>query len=103
MKIPFKSPLARFATFALFALVLPAAILAVLGYLSLRQWESSAELLVKEQARDMASMAAEKVEMVLLHAEDEILARIRSIMAAAPLFPAPLENRRGRNPLSPAG
>lgn len=99
MKISFKSPLGRFATFALFAIVLPAAILAVLGYLSLRQWESSAELLVREQARDMASMAAEKVEMVLLHAEDEILARIRSIMAGPDFSPPALEKLVADTPL----
>ena len=37
------SPLVRFAAFALLAVVVPAAILAVLGYHSLRQWHRSAE------------------------------------------------------------
>lgn len=80
MRIRLSSPLARFSAFALLAIALPAIILAVLGYLSLRQWETSAELLFREQARDMASMAAEKLEMVLLRAEDDILGRIRSIL-----------------------
>ena len=36
-----------------------------LGYVSLRQWERSAELLFREQARDVAAMAADKIEMLL--------------------------------------
>jgi signal transduction histidine kinase len=79
-----------FLTFALLAILVAAAILAALGYLSLRQWETSAELLFREQARDMASMAAEKVEMVLARAEDEILARLRAIIAAPDFTPAAL-------------
>jgi hypothetical protein len=39
------------------AVTLAAAVLAVLGYLSLRQWEASAELVLLEQARDMAAAA----------------------------------------------
>ena len=53
--------LGRRSTLALLAIAVPAAIVAVLGYVSLRQWERSAELLFREQARDMASMAAEKI------------------------------------------
>lgn len=45
----------------------PATIVAILGYVSLRQWETSADLLFREQARDVAAMAAEKVEMLLRH------------------------------------
>ena len=56
---------ARFSAVALAAVVLPAAVVAVLGWVSLRQWERAADVLLREQARDMASMAAEKVEMVL--------------------------------------
>ncbi|MBI4589967.1 MAG: HAMP domain-containing histidine kinase [Candidatus Rokubacteria bacterium] len=70
----------RFSAFGLLAIALPAAILAVLGYVSLRQWETSSELLFREQAREMASMAMEKIEMVLLHTEDEILQRIQTIL-----------------------
>jgi hypothetical protein len=53
----------RFAALTFGAVLLATAILAVLGYLSLRHWEASAELLFREQARDMAAMAAEKIEM----------------------------------------
>ncbi|MBI2555761.1 MAG: hypothetical protein HYV92_15345 [Candidatus Rokubacteria bacterium] len=74
------SPLVRFSAFGLLAVVLPAVILAVLGYLSLRQWEASAELLFKEQARDVASMATAKVEVALMQTEDEILSRIQTIL-----------------------
>ncbi len=84
------SPLARFSTFALLAIVLPAVILAVLGYVSLRQWQSAAELLFREQAREMASMAAEKLQMVLLHAEEEILSRVRAIVERPGFTPGAL-------------
>ena len=53
----------RFAVLTFGAVLLATAILAVLGYLSLRHWEASAELLFREQARDMAAMAAEKIEI----------------------------------------
>ena len=79
--------LARVPVLALGAIVVPAAIVAVLGYVSLRQWERSAELLFREQARDMAAMAAEKIEMALRQAEDELLARLQAIVAR----PGPVE------------
>ena len=59
-----RSPAVRFAAFVLPAVVLPAAVLAVLGYQSLRQWERSAETLFQAQARDLASMTAEKQERI---------------------------------------
>ena len=61
----------------------PAAIVAVLGWVSLRQWEASAELLFREQARDMAAMAVEKVEMMLRHAEDAFLDRLQALLSGA--------------------
>ncbi len=76
------SPSARFAAFALLAVVLPAGVLAVLGYHSLRQWETSADLLFREQAREMASMAAEKVTAALHSAEDDVLKRLQPALAA---------------------
>ena len=91
--------LASFARFALPAIVLPAVILAALGYLSLRQWETSAELLFREQARDMAAMAAEKVEMLLLRAEDEILGRVRAVLQRPNFTPAALQEVLERAPL----
>ena len=58
-----RSPLARFAAFALLAIVVPAVILAILGYHSLRQWRRSADELFREQSRSMAVMVAEKVDL----------------------------------------
>ena len=92
------SPLARFALFTVLAVVLPAVILAVLGYFTLYQWKNSAELLLKEQAREMASMAAEKVQMVLVRAEDEILANIQSIVTSADFTPRSLEKLAAETP-----
>lgn len=73
----------RLSVLGLAAIVLPAMIVAGLGYVSLRQWEASADLLFREQARDVASMAAEKVEMVLRHAEDELLERLQAVLTGA--------------------
>lgn len=62
---------------ALAAIIVPAVIVAVLGYVSLRHWETSAELLFREQARDMAVMAADKIQMVVRQTDDEVLARLQ--------------------------
>jgi signal transduction histidine kinase len=59
------------------AVFLASAILAVLAAVSLRQWEVSAQRHVREQARDMATMTAEKIEMAVLKAEEEGLARLQ--------------------------
>ncbi len=67
---------------ALAAIVAPAAIVAVLGYVSLRQWERSADMLFREQARDVAAMAVEKVEMQLRHAEDGFLDALQARLSA---------------------
>ena len=77
-----RSPTARLSALALAAIAAPAAIVAVLGFLSLRQWQTSAELLFREQARDVASMAAQKVDMMLRHAEEAFLDRLQSRLAA---------------------
>ncbi|MGH7354796.1 MAG: sensor histidine kinase, partial [Candidatus Rokuibacteriota bacterium] len=78
----------RYALLALLAIAAPAAIVAVLGWVSLRQWQASSELLFREQARDVAAMAAEKVEMMLRHAEDALLMPLRAALAApGPLAP----------------
>lgn len=74
------SPPARFSALALLAIVAPATIVAVLGYVSIRQWEASSELLYREQARDMATMAAEKVEMTLRRTEDAFLDRLQAAL-----------------------
>ena len=43
------------------AVVVAAAVLAALGWVSLRQWERSAELVYREQARDLALAPHEPV------------------------------------------
>lgn len=73
-------PLPRFALLALAGIVLPAAVVAVLGYVSVRQWQASAELLFREQARDMAAMTVDKIQMTLRQTEDETLARLQAIV-----------------------
>jgi signal transduction histidine kinase len=77
-----RSSTARLSALALAAIAAPAAIVAVLGYLSLRQWQGAAELLFREQARDVATMAAQKVEMMLRHADDAFLDRLQAQLAA---------------------
>ena len=73
-----RSPLARFAAFALLAIVVPAVILAILGYHSLRQWRRSADELFREQSRSMAVMVAEKVDLALRNAEYGIMGRLEA-------------------------
>jgi len=76
------SPSARFSLLALLGIAVPATIVAILGYISIRQWEASSELLYREQARDMASMAAAKVEMILRREEDAFLDRLQGALDA---------------------
>jgi signal transduction histidine kinase len=76
------SPTARLSALALAAIAAPAAVVAVLGYLSLRQREAAAESLFREQARDVASMAAQKVDMMLRHAEEAFLDRLQARLTA---------------------
>jgi len=76
-----RSPAARFSLFAIPAVILPAVILAILGYHSLRQWQQSADTLFRAQTRDLAIMTAEKLTMVLRAAEDESLARLQDVLA----------------------
>jgi signal transduction histidine kinase len=78
-----QSPAVRFALFAFPVVVLPAMILAILGYHSLRQWERSADMLFRAQTRDLASMTAAKVDMVLRAAEEEGIARLQNLLAGA--------------------
>jgi len=70
----------RISILALAAILMPAIIVAVLGWVSLRQWEASADVLFREQARDMAAMAAEKIAMVLRGAEDAFLDDLQSVL-----------------------
>ncbi len=77
----------------------PATIVAVLGYVSLRQWEAAADLLFREQARDVASMAAEKVEMMLRHAEDTFLDRLQARLSAGEATKRALDELVAESPL----
>jgi signal transduction histidine kinase len=83
------------ALWALAAIVVPTVIVAALGYVSLRQWQRSADVLFREQARDIASMACDKVEMVLKHAEDELFARLQTALERG----EPLDRLRAGDPL----
>ncbi|MGH7366349.1 MAG: sensor histidine kinase [Candidatus Rokuibacteriota bacterium] len=76
-----------------------AVVLAALGYFSLRRWEAAAELQLREQARDTAVMAAEKVEMAVVRAEQDGIASLQAIAAAPDFGPASVEAWRARNPL----
>lgn len=93
------STLRWFSAFALVAIIVPAVVVAVLGYVSLRQLETSAELLFREQARDVVSMAAEKIEMVVRRVEDDLLGRLEAALAESDGSPRRLERFLGETPL----
>src|SRR5207247_10997179 len=76
-----RSPSARFSILAFVAIVAPATLVAGLGYVSLRPWETAADQLFREQARDVAAMATEKVEMMLRYAEDAFLDRLQVLLS----------------------
>ena len=89
----------RSRLFTFGAVIAATAVLAVLGYVSLRQWQASAELLFREQARDMATMAAEKVEMAILKTEEECLSSLQVILMDPAVRPESLEAWSRKNPL----
>ena len=89
----------RFAALTFGAVLLATAILAVLGYWSLRHWEASAELLFREQARDMAAMAAEKIEMTILKSEEECLTGLQLLLREPAVRPETIEAWKGKTPL----
>jgi signal transduction histidine kinase len=99
MRIAPTSPLRRFAVFALLAVVVPAVILAVLGYHSLRQWRRSADELFREQSRSMAVMVADKVDMALRHAEYGVMGRLEAATRGGVVLPSALEALRADTPL----
>jgi signal transduction histidine kinase len=80
-----------FSRWALVSVVVAAAVLAAVGWISLRQWERSAAQVVREQARDTAAMAAEKIEMVLRDVPDDVIARLRYAAGARDIRPDALE------------
>jgi signal transduction histidine kinase len=79
--------------------VVPATIVAALGYVSLRHWQASAELLFREQARDMAVMAADKIEMTLREAEDALLERLQAVLVGPDALSAALGQFKASHPL----
>jgi hypothetical protein len=90
----------RRAPLLIFGAVFAAAfVLAALGYFSLRRWEAAAELQLHGQARDTAAMAAEKVEMAVVRAEQDAIASLQAIVAAPDFGPASVDAWRVRNPL----
>jgi signal transduction histidine kinase len=89
----------RLGVFGLFGIAVPAAILAVLGGVSLRQWETSSELLFKEQTRDLAAMAADKIEMMLRQTDDDVLARLQTVIASPDLGRHALDDVQASLPL----
>jgi signal transduction histidine kinase len=76
-----------------------AAVLAALGYLSLRRWEVAAEQQLREQARDTAAMAAEKVEMAVVRAEQDGVAGLHAAALEPGFGPEAIDAWRARNPL----
>jgi hypothetical protein len=94
-----RSPTARLSALILIAIAAPAAVVAVLGYLSLRQWQVSAELLFREQARDVAVMAAQKVDMMLRHADDGFVDRLQLQLASGDAGAAALDRLVAETPL----
>jgi signal transduction histidine kinase len=76
-----------------------ALVLAALGYLSLRRWEQAAERQLREQARDAAVMAAEKVEMAVVRAEQDGVADLQAVALGPGVGPEAVEAWRRRNPL----
>jgi len=81
------------------AVFVAAAVLAALGYLSLRRWEVAAELQLREQARDTAAMAAEKVTMALGRAEQDGIAALQAAALTPDFGPAVVEGWKTRHPL----
>jgi signal transduction histidine kinase len=79
--------------------VVPAAIVAGLGYVSLRHWQASAEVLFREQARDMAVMAADKIEMTLREAEDGLMEGLQAALQAPGSLEASLAAFAAAHPL----
>ncbi|HUM16951.1 MAG TPA: HAMP domain-containing sensor histidine kinase [Candidatus Nitrosotalea sp.] len=91
---------ARPAPVLIFGAVFAAAvILAALGYLSLRRWEVAAERQLREQARDTAAMAAEKVEMAVVRAEQDALAALQVAALESDFGPGAVEAWKARHPL----
>jgi signal transduction histidine kinase len=91
---------ARPAPLLIFGAVFAAAfVLAALGYFSLRRWEVAAERELRGQARDTAAMAAEKVEMALVRAEQDAIAALQAAALAPDFGAAAVEGWKARHAL----
>jgi len=91
---------ARPAPLLIFGAVFAAAfVLAALGYLSLRRWEVAAERELRGQARDTAAMAAEKVEMAVVRAEQDAIAALQAAALAPDFGPAAVDAWKTRHGL----
>jgi len=91
---------ARPAPLLIFGAVFAAAfVLAALGYFSLRRWEVAAERELRGQARDTAQMAAEKVEMALVRAEQDAIAALQAAALAPDFGAAAVEAWKARHAL----
>jgi signal transduction histidine kinase len=91
---------ARPAPLLIFGAVFAAAfVLAALGYFSLRRWEVAAELQLRGQARDTAAMAAEKVEMAVVRAEQDAIAGLQATALAPDFGPAAVDAWKARHAL----
>ncbi|HEU5191589.1 MAG TPA: HAMP domain-containing sensor histidine kinase [Methylomirabilota bacterium] len=81
------------------SVLLASAILAALAALSLRQWEASAQRHIRDQARDMATMAVEKIEMAVLKAEEEALARLQTAQRDRATLPQRMDAWKTETPM----
>jgi signal transduction histidine kinase len=91
---------ARPAPLLIFGAVFAAAVvLAALGYLSLRRWEVAAERELRGQARDSAAMAAEKVEMAVVRAEQDAIAGLQATALGPDFGPAAVDAWKARHAL----
>jgi signal transduction histidine kinase len=91
---------ARRLNVLIFGAVFAAAlVLASLGYFSLRRWEQAAELQLREQARDTVTMAAEKVEMAVVRAEQDGVASLQAAALEPGFGPDAVEVWRAHHPL----
>src|SRR5262245_36665209 len=93
------APMLRFAAFAVLAIVVPALILATLGYHSLQHWRRSADELFREQSRSMAVMVAEKVDLALRNVEYGIMGRLEAATRGGAVAPDDVEALLADTPL----
>jgi signal transduction histidine kinase len=80
-------------------IVAPAIVVAVLGYVSLRQWAAAAEVLLREQARDVAGMAADKVTMALRMTQEPFLGRLQALLASDRVATTAIDTLLAETPL----